>query len=102
MEVPAAPVMEPDTDLEDAVVQPADGPGRGAPQKLERLVLLEELTRVELLDATKKLGRWRILASRAGGLVGCAVRLPLRTAGGLARAATSALVAIRRPQARSR
>jgi hypothetical protein len=62
--------------------------GGVSPQELERLMLLEELSDVELLDATEKL-RWRWLgAARAGGLIGGAGRLPFRRARGFARAAT--------------
>jgi hypothetical protein len=51
MEVPAAPVMKPDPDLQDPVVETAHRCARVAPQDLEGLVLLEELAGVELLDA---------------------------------------------------
>jgi len=57
VEVAIAPVMKTDADLEDAVVQASDRCARVAPQELERLVLLEELAGVELLDAVDQL--WR-------------------------------------------
>ena len=49
--VPLAPVMEPDADLEDAVIQAADRRAGVAPEMLQGLVLLEEFSGVELLDA---------------------------------------------------
>jgi len=61
--------MEPDADLQDAVIEIANRCGRGAPEDLQRLVLLEELARIELLDASCELGWWRVTASRARGLV---------------------------------
>ena len=51
MKVPAAPVMETDAYLQDPVIQTAHRRGRVTPEQLERLVLLEELAGVELLDA---------------------------------------------------
>src|SRR5258705_5044273 len=48
--VAVAPVMKAHADLEDAVVEASDRRARVAPQKLERLVLLEEVAGVELLD----------------------------------------------------
>jgi hypothetical protein len=88
VKVPAAPVMEADTDLQDPVIETADRCGRVAPQQLERFVLLEELVRVELLDAAQKRFRRRLGAAGASGLAWCAGRLPLRWARGLSRAAT--------------
>src|SRR5207247_6226579 len=62
--VAVAPVMEPDADLQDAVVKIADRRTGVAPEELEGLVLLEELASVELLDAVDELGRrWRIAPS---------------------------------------
>jgi hypothetical protein len=59
MKVPAAPVVEADTHLEDAVIEAAHRSGRVAPEELERLVLLEELAGVELLDtAEERFGWW--------------------------------------------
>jgi len=54
MKVPAAPVVEADADLQDPVIQVAHGRCGVAPQQLESLVLLEELARVELLDAAEE------------------------------------------------
>jgi hypothetical protein len=51
--------MHADADLQNAFVQVADLTRRRAPQQLERLVLLEELARVELVDRLVELGgRW--------------------------------------------
>jgi hypothetical protein len=88
MEVAAAPVMKADADLEDAVRKIAHGSVRRAPEELERLVLLEELAGVELFDALQELGRWRVVAAGAGGLVGRSGRRALGRARGLARSAT--------------
>lgn len=72
--IPVAPVMEPDADLQDAVVQAADRRACAAPEQLQGLVLLEELSGVELLDAAEQLGwRWigapgaRLLVDGAAG-----------------------------------
>src|SRR5258708_6046592 len=67
--VAVVPVVEADADLEDAVIEGADRRTGVAPEKLEGLVLLEELAGVELLDAADELGRWGRLASRARVLV---------------------------------
>jgi hypothetical protein len=56
-------VVQPDADLEDAVVQATDRRVGGAPERLERLVLLEELARVELLDRARQLVRRRRVAA---------------------------------------
>ena len=88
MKIPAAPVVEADAHLEDAVIEAAHGCGRVAPQELERLVLLEELAGVELLDAAEERFGWRVGAAGASWLVGGAGRLPLGRAGRFARAAT--------------
>jgi hypothetical protein len=70
MEVAAAPVMEPDPHLQDAVIQVAHRCGGVPPQELERFVLLEELSGVELLDAAEERRRRRVGAAGAGRLVG--------------------------------
>jgi hypothetical protein len=80
--------MEADAHLEDAVIEAAHWRARVAPQKLERFVLLEELTGIELLDPVEERFRRRIGTARAGRLVGCAARLALRRPRRLARAAT--------------
>jgi len=69
VEVPVAPVMETDADLEDPVIQAADRRAGIAPKELEGLVLLEELAGVELLDTVDQLGRRRVIAAGARGLV---------------------------------
>jgi hypothetical protein len=51
------------------VVQTAHGRGRVTPEQLERLVLLEELAGVELLDTAEERLWWRVGAAGAGGLV---------------------------------
>ena len=85
VEVAAAPVMESDADLKDAVIQTAVGSARRAPEELERLVLLEELALVELLDALDQLGRRGLVAPCADGLVdGAAGTAFLLWPGGLA------------------
>jgi hypothetical protein len=81
-------MVESDADLEDAVIETADGRARVAPEELERLVLLEELARVELLDAVDERLWRRIGAAGAGRFVWCACWFPLRRARRLARAAT--------------
>ena len=81
--------MEADADLEDAVVQRADRSARLAPQDLERLVLLEELAGVELLDPPDQRIRCRVGAARtrvlvdlaAGDTLGRPGRLPLAASG---------------------
>jgi hypothetical protein len=52
--------MEADADLQDAVVEAADRRARIAPQELERLVLVEDLPLVELLDPPGEPWRRRI------------------------------------------
>ena len=74
MEIPVAPVMETDADLEDAVVEAADRRARVAPEELQRLVLLEECSGVELLDAADQLRRRGFVTSRARRLVDGAAR----------------------------
>ena len=72
--------MEAHSNLKDAVIEAAHGRGGVTPQELERLVLFEELARVELLDAAQKRVRRRIGTARLSGLLRCAGRLPLRRA----------------------
>ncbi len=63
VEIAVAPVMEADADLQDSVVQVADGCARLAPQRLDGLVLFEELAGVELRYATaQRLGRGFVAA----------------------------------------
>ncbi len=81
--------MEPDPDLEDAVVERADRRAGVPPEELERLVLLEELARVELLDAAAELVGWRGVATGAGILVDRATGDAFGGAGGLAVAASA-------------
>ncbi len=76
-------MVKADADLEDPVIQTADGCGRVTPEQLERLVLLEELVGVELLDAAEKRLWRRVGAPGASGLVWCSGGLPLRRARGL-------------------
>ena len=88
VEVASTPVMEADADLQDAVIQPAVRRACVTPQQLERLVLLEELARVELLDAVNERSWRSVGAARPCGLGGIVWRLALRRPRGLARAAT--------------
>jgi hypothetical protein len=81
-------MVKADPDLKDAVIQMTHRRSGVTPQQLERLVLLEKQSRVELLDPVKKLRRWWIGAARASGLVRCAARLPFRRARRFARPAT--------------
>ena len=60
--VQAAQVMERDADLQDALIQAAHLPRLGAPEQLERLVLLEVFAAVELLDALQQQRRRRLVA----------------------------------------
>jgi hypothetical protein len=80
--------MEADADLEDAVIETAYGRVRVAPEQLERLMLLEELAGIELLDAVQERSGGRVGTAGACGLVRRAARLPFRRARRLARAAT--------------
>ena len=57
-------VMHAHADLQDAFVQVANLAGRGSPEQLERLVLLEELARVELVDGLQQSGRRGLRAHR--------------------------------------
>ena len=63
-------VMHAHADLQDAFVQVANLAGRGSPEQLERLMLLEELARVELVDGLQQSGRRGLRAQRGqiGGL----------------------------------
>ena len=88
MEVALPPVVKADADLEDAVVEAALRRAGIAPEELERLMLLEELGSVELLDALQELRRWRQVAARADGLVDLATRDAFRRTRALAVAAT--------------
>src|SRR5438093_3597558 len=84
VEVAIPPVVKSYADLEDPVVEAAVRRARVAPEELERLVLLEELAGVELLDAPDELGRSGLIAPRARGLLdrtaGNALRPPRRLA----------------------
>src|ERR1700682_698813 len=64
----APPVVEANPDLQDALIEVANGVGLVDPDPLERLVLLEELLPVELGDAMKQgLRRGFVAASGATG-----------------------------------
>jgi hypothetical protein len=80
-------VVKAHADLEDAVIESAVGRTRGAPEELERLVLLEELAGVEFCDAFSQLGRRWLGATSAEGLVDLAAGHALWRARGLAVAA---------------
>jgi hypothetical protein len=86
-------VVEADADLQDAVVKGADRSVGRAPQDLEGLVLLEEVARIELLDALEQLRRRRLVAARARGLAG--LGLALGAADRLALAAPLGRIALR-------
>jgi len=84
VEIAVAPVVEPDADLQDAVIEVADRRARLAPQRLDRLVLLEELAGVEPSDAAaQRLGRW-VVAACAEGLADPAAGNAFRRPGRLA------------------
>jgi hypothetical protein len=86
--VAVAPVVEADTDLQDPVIEAADRRARVTPERLEGLVLFEELAGVELFDpADERLGR-RIAASRPNVLLDRATGNALRRPGRLAIAAS--------------
>jgi SET domain len=55
-------VVKCDPDLQDALIQPPHSAWFGAPQQLERLVLLEVLAAVELIDALEEQPRRRLTA----------------------------------------
>jgi hypothetical protein len=63
--VAAPQVLEAHADLEDPLVEVADGVALGEPLLLERLVLLEELPAVELLDPAPEARRRRLGATAA-------------------------------------
>lgn len=66
--IPPSPVIKADPDLQDALVEVPHRVSLVDPNSLERLVLLEELLPVELLDALKQCGGGRIVAAhRAAG-----------------------------------
>jgi len=69
MPVALAPVVKADADLEDALVEIADGVRLADPDALERFVLLEELLLIELFDPGQQRRRWRLIA--AAGAPGC-------------------------------
>ena len=94
--------METDADLQDAVVQAADRGAGLAPQRLERLVLLEELASVELVDPLDELAGRGIVATRALGFLRRSGWWTLRRARGFPRAATRVRCAIRPVQSSSR
>src|SRR5439155_23425734 len=65
VEVPTTEVMESNADLENAVVEIADRCAGAAPQRLQRLVLLEVLAMLELLDRMEQLLRRRFITASA-------------------------------------
>src|SRR5258706_8400911 len=67
--VQALQVMKGDADLQDALVEVADVARLGAPEQLQRLVLLEELAAIELRDRVDELARRRLFAAHAVILV---------------------------------
>jgi hypothetical protein len=66
--VAAAPMMERDADLQDAVIERSVRRARGAPEQLERLVLFEELAAVELFGGFAKRSRCELVAACADRL----------------------------------
>ena len=84
MMIPVPPVMEADADLQDAVVQTPYRSAGIPPERLEGLVLLEELATVELFDAADQRPGWRVAAARARVLVDRATGDALWRPGGLA------------------
>jgi hypothetical protein len=80
--------MKAHADLEDAVIEAAIGCSGVPPEQLERLVLLEELALVELLDPGDELRRRRLVAASPVRARDLPARNALRRAGGLAVAAT--------------
>src|SRR2546427_13180841 len=76
--VTAPPVIEADPDLQDPLVEVANRVRLVDPDALERLVLLEELLPVELVDAVEQ-STWRggvAAAGAARGVVLCGRALP--------------------------
>src|SRR5437899_12014271 len=65
--VEPAQMMERDADLQDALVQAAHVTRLGAPQQFERLVLLEIVAAVELLDPFEQRHRRGLAARSAHG-----------------------------------
>jgi hypothetical protein len=65
MVIELAQMMEGDAHLQDALIQIANVPGLGAPQALERFVLLEELAAIELRDALDQQRRRRLFTGHA-------------------------------------
>ena len=88
VEVPVAPVVEADADLQDAVIQVSVRRARRSPQQLERLVLLEELAAIELFDATDELVGCGLVAARTRRLID---RAAGDTLGGPRRVAVAAI-----------
>jgi hypothetical protein len=61
-------VIEADADLQDALVEITNRIRFADPDYLQRLVLLEELASIELLDALQEFGRrWTLAAGGAAG-----------------------------------
>ncbi len=88
MVVAIPPVMEAHADLQDAVVEPADRTTRVAPERLEDLVLLEELSLIEQVDPVDERLGCRLGTTRARILVDLAAGYALGRPGGLALAAS--------------
>ena len=88
MEIAVAPVVKTHADLEDAVIERAIGRAGVAPEQLKGLVLLEELATIELFDARDERGCRRLVTAGARRLVDGAAGYALRSARGLAVAAT--------------
>src|SRR5262245_60429132 len=65
MMIELAERMERDADLQDALIQVADVACLGAPEPLERFVLLEELAAIELGDALQEERGRRLVAGHA-------------------------------------
>ena len=86
--ISVAPVMERHADLQDAVVEGAVRRARRAPEQFERLVLLEKLAAVELLDGLAECGRRGLVAACADRLGDLSAGDALRRARRLALAAT--------------
>jgi len=62
--VPALPVIEPDADLEDPLVEVPNAIRFRDPDRFQRFMLLKELSAVELLDPMKELVGRTIIATR--------------------------------------
>ena len=87
--VPPAPVIEANADLQDALIEVSHRVWLVDPDSLERLVLLEELLAVELVDPAEQFGRRRIVAAR--GTLGCGLLEPNAHAGAAAAEARAEL-----------